>query len=51
MTNPLYKIQEEGTNGWSDICKPSSKEECMKQYDSLISEGINPIRLKVIKVQ
>jgi hypothetical protein len=49
--NPLYKVQEEGTNGWGDVCEPCTKKECKVHYDSLLREGVNPQRLKIVRVQ
>jgi len=47
----LYKIQEEGTSGWVDITEPLNKELCKDKYEELLREGINPKRLKIIKVK
>ena len=47
----LYKLQEEGTMGWTDITQPLTKEECKRQYHVQLNEGTNPKRLKVVRVQ
>ena len=47
----MYKIQEEGTNGWADVCEPRIKEECIKYYEALIAEGSNPERIKIVRVK
>ena len=48
--NELYKLQEEGTSGWTDITGPLTKEECKKYYDAQLNEGTSPKRLKVVRV-
>ena len=35
----LYKLQEEGTSGWTDITGPLTREECKKYYDAELNEG------------
>ena len=47
----LYKLQEEGTMGWTDITKPLTREECKRQYEENLNDGTNPTRLKVVRVQ
>jgi len=47
----LYKLQEEGTSGWTDITSPLTREECERQYDIHLNEGTSPKRLKVVRVQ
>jgi hypothetical protein len=47
----LYKLQEEGTSGWTDITGPLTKEECKRQYDVQLNDGISPKRLNVVRVQ
>lgn len=47
----MYKVQEEQTSGWVDVCQPCTKEQCKQEYESLLREGINPQRLKIVKVQ
>lgn len=46
----LYKLQEEGTSGWTDITGPLTKEECLKHYEGHLNEGTSPKRLKVVRV-
>jgi hypothetical protein len=47
----LYKLQEEGTSGWTDITGPLTKEECKRQYDVQLNDGTSPKRLNVVRVQ
>ena len=50
---PLYRIEEQSTTGWSDWdeTKPSmSKDQCQALYKRLINDGINPDDLKVVRV-
>ena len=47
----LYKRQEEGTMGWTDITGPLTREECKRQYEENLNDGTNPTRLKVVRVQ
>ena len=49
--NELYKLQEEGTSGWTDITPPLTREECERQYDIHLNEGTSPKRLKIVRVQ
>ena len=48
--NELYKLQEEGTSGWTDITRPLTREECKRQYEENLNEGTSPKRLKVVRV-
>jgi hypothetical protein len=48
---PLYKIQENATTGWTDVTKPLIKEDCTIAYENLLNEGISPNRLKVVRIQ
>ena len=53
MSQPLYKIEEETTSGWSlynDDCKSLTKEQCKEKYDGLVQSGENPNRLRVVRV-
>ena len=47
----LYKIEELCTSGWAqqddDTCKLTKEEAAAKAQD-LISEGINPNRLRIV---
>ena len=47
----LYKLQEEGTMGWTDVTGALTKEECKRQYEENLNDGTNPKRLKVVRVQ
>ena len=52
---PLYKIEEMGTNGWSlaeDISQHLTKDQCKKMYDQIMfRSGINPDRLRIVREQ
>ena len=51
MSEPLYQIQEEGTDGWYllENHQNLTKEKCSEVWKSLISEGYNPNRLKIVR--
>ena len=51
MSEPLYKIEEEGTNGWSllDNYQNLTKDKCKESYDYLLRKGYDPNRLKIIR--
>ena len=52
MTEPLYRIEEESTEGWtlvSDDCKRLSKEECKVKLNDLIQNGINPNYVRLVR--
>jgi hypothetical protein len=46
----LYKLQEEGTSGWTDITSPLTKEECKRHYEENLNDGTSPKRLKIVRV-
>jgi len=52
MSEPLYKIEEEGTNGWFllEDYQNLTKERCSEIWKNLIAEGYNPNRLKIIRI-
>jgi hypothetical protein len=47
----LYRIEEECTNGWA-LTEPTdcklTEEQAKERFKSLIAEGYNPYRLRVI---
>lgn len=51
MSEPLYKIEEEGTNGWYllDNYQNLTKEKCFETWNYLLKEGYNPNRLKIVR--
>ena len=56
MTNKLYRIEELSTNGWDladekHHCTGLTQDEAQDKYNSLVNEGINPKRLRVIREQ
>ena len=50
MEIPLYKIEEESTSGWHEVRTSLTKKECEEVYDSLLDDGINPKRIKIIRI-
>tara|TARA_S200000501_G_scaffold67041_1_gene58444 strand:- start:227 stop:397 length:171 start_codon:yes stop_codon:yes gene_type:complete len=50
MLNELYKIEEEGTNGWSVLASNLPKDDAKFKLQSLIDEGYNPNYLRVRKI-
>ena len=52
---PLYRIEEMGTAGWSlaeDISHGLTKEQCKKMYDQIMfRSGISPDRLRIVREQ
>tara|TARA_B100001057_G_C22526102_1_gene823895 strand:- start:457 stop:621 length:165 start_codon:yes stop_codon:yes gene_type:complete len=51
MTNKLYKIEEEATSGWSlyENYRHLTKEQAQEKISFLMSNGINPEHLRVIR--
>ena len=50
---PQYRIQELSTIGWTDWNDqtPSmNKEDCQKLFQDLVFDGMNPKRLKIVRV-
>jgi|DEB0MinimDraft_4_1074332.scaffolds.fasta_scaffold174436_2 hypothetical protein len=49
---PLYDLQEELTNGWFTVNegKNLNKEDCTNLYNTLLRQGVNPRRLKIVRV-
>ena len=52
MTEAMYQIEEEGTNGWFVIDNHTNltKEQCSEIYHALIAQGHNPQRLRITRV-
>ena len=46
----LYKMEEEYTTGWVLIQTNLTQEQCKKQYDSLINDGVSPQRIKITRI-
>jgi len=48
----LYELREEGTTGWSVVDDGSNltKDQCYDLYQFLLSQGVNPQRLKIVRV-
>jgi hypothetical protein len=51
MNKPLYKIEEEGTNGWHllENYENLTKDRCSEIWSALIVKGYNPNRLKIVR--
>ena len=51
MSEPLYKIEEEGTDGWSllENYQNLTKEKCTESWKYLLNKGYNPNRLKIVR--
>ena len=52
MTEAMYQIEEEGTNGWFVVDNHTNltKEQCSEIYYALIAQGYNPQRLRIARV-
>ena len=53
MSQPLYRIEEMGTSGWSlyEDFNKLTKEQCKEKYDNIVFlSGINPDRLRIVRV-
>ena len=51
---PLYRIEEMGTAGWSlyEDFNKLTKEQCKENYDVIMSRsGIAPERLRIVREQ
>jgi nitrogen regulatory protein PII-like uncharacterized protein len=46
----LYKIEKEYTTGWVLIQTNLTQEQCKKQYDSLINDGVSPQRIMITRI-
>jgi len=47
-----YKIEEEGTNGWElvdETHQQLTKERCSELLENLLSKGVNPNYLRVVR--
>jgi len=51
MSEPLYKIEEEGTNGWFllENYQNLTKEQCTETLKYLTNKGYNPNRSKIVR--
>lgn len=51
MEEQLYRIEEEGTNGWFQVDNHQglTKEQATQVLNQLFREGYNPQRLRVIR--
>jgi hypothetical protein len=51
MSEPLYKIEEEGTDGWYllENYENLTKDKCTETYNILLRNGYNPNRLKIVR--
>ena len=51
-SEPLYRIEEEGTNGWFLVedYEGLSKEQTNHLYHELIRDGHNPKRLRIVRI-
>jgi len=45
-----YRLEVEETTGWYSVADNVSQEDCKKAYDEKLNEGINPQRLRIIRV-
>ena len=52
---PLYRIEEMGTNGWGiaeDTSHRLTKDQCKKMYDQIMyRSGIAPDRSRIVREQ
>lgn len=48
----LYELREEGTSGWFVVDNGSNltKDKCYNLYQFLLSQGVSPQRLKIVRV-
>ena len=49
---PLYDLQEQLTNGWFTVNngRNLNKEQCTNLYNTLLLQGVNPSRIKIVRV-
>ena len=51
MTEELYTIEEFCTVGWTPIASNLTRPQATERIESLINEGYNPNRLRVVREQ
>ena len=51
MSEELYRIEELCTNDWQVIASSLTREQATERLNSLLGEGYNPNRLKVVREQ
>ena len=52
IQEPLFRIEEEGTNGWfppEDCDVMLTKEQCRERYNQLLNDGWAPDRLRIVR--
>ena len=51
MNEPLYQIEEEGTDSWYVLenYQNLTKEKCTEVFNLLLKKGYNPNRLKIVR--
>ena len=50
---PQYRLHELTTTGledWNENTPSMNKEECTQLYQNLLGDGMNPKRLKIVRV-
>ena len=51
MFEELYRIEELCTNDWQVIASNLTREQATERLNSLLNEGYNPNRLKLVREQ
>jgi hypothetical protein len=44
----LYKLLQYSTIGWEEVYTKLTKEQCSREIENLLAEGINPQYIKVV---
>lgn len=47
---PTYKIIEEYTSGWEEKYSSLTRDQVKEKYDYLMSQGVNPERIKIVRI-
>ena len=49
MSQARYRIEEEGTNGYSVLRFGMTREECQDAWEYYVATGTNPERLRIVR--
>lgn len=47
----LYRVEEFETSGWTVLYSSLPKNEAQNLYEGLLSEGISPKRIRIVREQ
>lgn len=47
----LYRVEEFETSGWTVLYSSLPKNEAQNLYEGLLSEGVSPKRIRIVREQ